>query len=280
MKIIYSLVLFLAFISSINAQEIPNGDFEEWEILQGVNAEFPTGWVTSSFAGVAAGLAPNAEKTTDSEQGTYALKLTTINGFDPDEPLVGGAFFDGPLGSTPTELRGYYKSSIIGNDTASIGVSIVSGGDLIGTVTIEFEANQSSYTYFSAQIDYLVPNPTAEWFYLEIYSSVEFGNIGSTLFIDGLSFDGSTATNNFNTKELGLVIGPNPVSEVLKISVDNFSDNMDLTIYDVHGRAIEARQFRQSLSINTSFYPNGQYFVVLTDPLKGLVQTSRFTVKN
>lgn len=278
MKFTYSLALFIAFLAGVNGQEIPNGNFEEWEILQGVNTEFPTGWITSNFSGAGAGLMPNAEKTTDAKKGNYAIKLTTVDGFDADEPLVGAALYDGALDNTPTELRGYYKTSLVGDDAAVITLDIVSGGDVIGIANIEFESNESGYTYFSAAIDYLVADPNAEWFYLSIYSSIDVGIVGSTLFIDGLNFDGITAISDLNSVKIDLVIAPNPVSELLNISVDNLSDNLDMTIYDTRGKIVEASQFNQNLTIDVSQYPGGQYFITLRNSLKKLVQTGNFVV--
>ena len=123
----YILLIFISvFTLTLNAQEIPNGNFEEWEDFQGINFEFPTGWITSSFAGVGAGLENNAVKVTDSHNGSYAIKLKTVEGYYPNEPLIGTAIYDGALDKSPTVLQGYYKSNIMDNDAAYISIDVAS----------------------------------------------------------------------------------------------------------------------------------------------------------
>ena len=279
MKKYYSIILFFSlFTASINAQEIPNGGFEEWETMQGFNAEFPTGWITSNFLGVAAGLEPNAVKTTDAYQGTYAIKLSTVDGFYTDEHLVGTALYDGALDKTPSELRGYYKTSLVGDDVAYISIDVIGAGSFIGGAVIEFESSQSDYTYFSVPIDYIVENPDAEYFYLSILSSIEDGVVGTSITIDGLNFDGTTAVSDFKTANIDAVVAPNPVSDVLEISMGKFLDQLDMSIYDKYGKLVETKQFQQSIAIDVSQYPIGMYFIELRSDHKTLVKSTRFVV--
>lgn len=279
MKKNLGIILFLSFfIVNINAQEVPNGNFEEWESFQGQNFEFPSGWISSNFSGVPSGIEANAIKTTDAYQGTYAIKLTTVNGLEPSEPHVGVALYDGAIDKTPHALQGYYKTSLVGNDVPYISIDVLSGGSFIGGAVIEFESSQSDYTYFSLPIDYIVESPNADRFFLSILSSIEDGVVGSTLTVDALSFDGSTAVSDYDNPKTTMLLSPNPTSETLNITISDFSDDVDMIIYDINGKVITTRHFSKQFTLDVIQYQIGQYFIELRNKNKSLIQSSSFVI--
>lgn len=81
------LIALLLTVSSLGAQQVPNGSFEEWITTEG-SGQYKTyeepagGWSSGNGAiHIAAGSNPVCEKTTDAHSGSYAAKLVTQKNF-------------------------------------------------------------------------------------------------------------------------------------------------------------------------------------------------------
>ena len=186
-------------------QTIPNGGFENWTTTQ---YEEPTGFQTSNSKNNGPQNPGNVIKTTDAHHGTYAIQLNTVltgtdtsfayfaNG-DPGRTPAGGGI---PYTQKPTGLRLYYKSNIVGTDSAIILVMFKKAGVAIGSYFYKIGTTKTSYTLF---------NPTFSPALSVAPDSVVFGAASSNAMVnkgipgnmfqvDSISFTGVTQPAGFN----------------------------------------------------------------------------------
>ncbi|HEX7413630.1 MAG TPA: T9SS type A sorting domain-containing protein [Bacteroidia bacterium] len=194
-------VFSLLMVSVAFSQTIPNGGFENWTTT---SYEEPAYYMTSNSNNNNGVVNPgNAIKTTDAYHGTYAIRLTTIqsgvdtvmaffsNGDPGKNPPQGGI----PYSHKPTGMRLYYKSNIIGTDTAIILVEFKKAGVSIGSYFYKISATHSSYTLFNPTFSPAL-TVTPDSIVIAAASSNAFtkrGNPGNMLQIDSVSFTGVTA---------------------------------------------------------------------------------------
>lgn len=197
---IFSVLLF----SSAFSQSIPNGGFESWTLNTYENPQF---CATSNYQytggnnSIQTGL--NAIKTTDAYHGSYAIKLLTTttgtnvtfaffaNGDPGKNPPKGGL----PYSQKPTGIRFYYKSNIIGNDTAFVLAAFKKAGSLLGMYFFKISSSKTAYTLYNSSLSPALPtNP--DTIVIAAASSNAFassGNPGNFLQLDSINFTGVTA---------------------------------------------------------------------------------------
>ncbi|MBK7669007.1 MAG: T9SS type A sorting domain-containing protein [Sphingobacteriaceae bacterium] len=109
---------------------------------------------------------------------------------DPGKvPAQGGM----PYSQKPSGIRFYYKSNIIGNDTAFVLASFKKAGTTLGTYFFKVSSSKSVYTLFTSSLSpALTTNPDS--LVIAAASSNAFGsgpaNPGNFLQIDSISFTG------------------------------------------------------------------------------------------
>jgi hypothetical protein len=192
--------LLLLSISALSAaglfaQSVPNGGFENWNAN---SFEDLTYYQTSNFQNIMRGLPVNVEKVADPQQGSWAIKLTTVNmgpdtsfGFiingDPNT-MAGGIAYN----QHPVTLTGYYKSDIAPGDTGFILVVFKQGGMPLSIDLATFTGTHTSYTPFTVTLT--IPTlSTPDTVLIGAASSNAFssnGIPGSMLQLDNLSFTG------------------------------------------------------------------------------------------
>jgi hypothetical protein len=195
------LLLIMTVLASGLAfgQTIPNGGFENWTTSQ---YEEPTGFQTSNSKNNGPQNPGNVIKTTDAHHGQYAIQLNTVftggdtsfayfaNGDPGKTPAAGGI----PYAQKPTGLRLYYKSNIVGTDSAIILVMFKKAGVAIGSYFYKIGTTKTSYTLF---------NPTFSPALSVVPDSVVFGAASSNAMVnkgipgnmfqvDSISFTGVT----------------------------------------------------------------------------------------
>lgn len=200
------------------AQIIENSGFESWE-----NVSFfdePDYYVTTNVYSYLFNGEANVHKTGESHSGDYAMRLETVD--SEEGPLFGAAFIGNPdesliwggvpFASRPDSLHGYVKYDIMSGDTAYIILYFKKSGVAIGFTYKTFFSSQSGYVKFSTPIQWLVPAVDPDTLTAAITSSVLNGlpAVGSTLFVDDLSFSGTgepfpngefESWNNFASEE-------------------------------------------------------------------------------
>jgi len=142
------IYFFIALISTIavNAQQLPNNDFENWfiETYHSLQDYYDTGDEGSH----------NIIKSTDTQSGNFAVKLfTTANAsndfdfgffinFDPDS-FTGGI----PYTEHVDSIKGYYKAHIVAQDTAWFISIFKNQGNIIGGETFPFTITENINTW-------------------------------------------------------------------------------------------------------------------------------------
>jgi PKD repeat protein len=191
------LISGLVMAITVFGQTIPNGGFESWTTTSYVQ---PTYYMSSNGQNNNGITNPgNVVKTTDAYHGNYAVKLNTIatggdtifgfisNCSNPgSSPSPGGV----PYNQKPTGMRLYYKSNIIGHDSAIMLVIFKKAGANLASYFYKIGATQSSYTLFNPVF---TPSLTAtpDTVIFAAASSNAFagnGTPGNMFQIDSLSF--------------------------------------------------------------------------------------------
>ncbi|MHB8259379.1 MAG: T9SS type A sorting domain-containing protein [Bacteroidia bacterium] len=196
-------VFGLLVVSTAFSQTIPNGGFENWTTT---SYEEPTYYMTSNSQNNNGLPNPiNAIKTTDAYHGSYAVKLSTVlSGVDTafawfanGNPNTGTVAPQGgiPYSHKPTGMRLYYKSNIIGTDSALIIVEFKAAGVSIGNYFYKIAASQSSYILFNPTFSpALTATPDSVMFAAASSNALAGkGTPGNMLQIDSLSFTGVSA---------------------------------------------------------------------------------------
>jgi hypothetical protein len=196
MKQITYLITVLFFSTLLNAQSIPNGNFEQWTTY---NFFEPADWISSNKETIH----ENNWITVipvDGHDGTgQAIRLTT----DGQNGRVMPGYFSNTLGDPllgeggteyhdiPHSIRGYARYHTLGADTALLVVAFRKEGELIGLQVIPFVGNQSSFVEFEQLLE-LSEAPDAVVL-AAVSSDVRNPQVmvtGSFLELDDLTFEG------------------------------------------------------------------------------------------
>lgn len=192
MKILIFVIGLSVLINfNLNAQQLPNGGFENWS--QQIFNEPDTFLSSNIMWGV-----NNVTKVTDSYHASFAAKLETVlsnNDTIPGMLLIGtpgNQTINGglPYTWTPDSISGYVKYEIQPNDTAFFIVAFKKNGTFIGQPVITtFIGTQLSYVRFVIPTGLLLSNPPDSMVAIITCSSMDPPQFaGSTLTIDSISF--------------------------------------------------------------------------------------------
>jgi len=163
-------ILCCASISTVKAQYVPNGGFEEWEMK--VLYEEPESWNTGNMQAFLYEL-QTVIQTEDSYSGNYALRMESVD--INSDTLFGFATSNGtitngdatileytggiPISGIPDSLFGYFKYDLATDDTALVLVSFKLDGTVIGQDMFPIVGDQSSYTKLGWEIGTLAEVP-------------------------------------------------------------------------------------------------------------------------
>ena len=243
------------------------------------NGGFDT-WISDSYD-VCAGWESygNVSKTGDSQEGSFALQLTTVdegngnysqagitNGQNTNNGQVGGI----PYTAMTDTLTGYYKYNVLGSDSANISASVYANGANVGGSFLFLTAT-SVYTYFEMPIFAM---STPDTLLISINSSnwpVNALSVGSTLYIDNLSLKSQVTTGiNIFKKQTNTAtfVYPNPIGNAATINLPQaIQGKVRLAVYDVSGRLMLEEYFQNTglqLPLNVSSLNDGMYFYEVT----------------
>lgn len=233
----------LAFAGT--SQTIPNSNFENWTAK---TYDKPNAW--SSWGN-------GVTKTTSSMMG-FALRLETtldICGGASSSGATNGLLsnFSGPRGGVPfvntiDTLKGYYKYTSMGMDTANISINLTKNGSNVGGGWRKLVATPN-YLYFEVPINAFTNPDTMR---IDIQSSkwpTTLSNIGSVLFIDNLSLK-SQSVGVFEKSLLNHLVYsyPNPTEDIIYLKNESNIVLQNMAIYDAIGKLI----FSQELTNNST----------------------------
>jgi hypothetical protein len=249
---------FLA-INQTNAQTIPNGSFEHWSLVAGV--ETPDGGWQVSQTLICTPL--SSSKTSDKQDSSFAILLESSNCQQTGGNVHEGfAIIDVPITNKPAYLNGYYKSSRINTDSSVIEVVIKNGTTIIGRTEYKITGNASSYTSFSIPIVYtLTTTPTSAQL-LFFSDRIAHAVLGNKLWIDHLSFSATPATINEPLQNSNILVYPNPTTSIITLKIAQHLVGENYSILNPVGIELKRGKLNSELNtININELEAGIYFV-------------------
>jgi hypothetical protein len=285
-KITISLIVLIAIAIKINAQQIPNGSFENWSTPY-TTLELD-GWTSLNYL-TANYPTYGTLRTTDAYDGQYALELKsgifdlTSGGYPIIDTsaiaILGVSTTSVPPGFAfayrPEKLSFYYKfqlgttpSGVI--DTARVFVDFLKFGNRIGMGEFKiYGSSVSTYTYHEIIIDWYngdIPDTmkidlASGLTGISYHSDPPYNNqIDNTLFLDKLIFEYSSGLKDEKVA-VAFNIFPNPANDMININ-KNSNETLTLNIYNIMGSLIKTEVLKQNQQqINVSDLINGIYMV-------------------
>jgi hypothetical protein len=261
------------------AQNVPNADFETWTTQV---THTPVGW-QSDFRP----LGSSVEQSSDAYSENYALKVQTIFGNQGD--TIGGytetvspdgSGFWGPdfaVNSRPTSLKGFFKFTPENGDTFRIMVNLFKDGQQVGQGQFMSDDMVSTYTPFSAPIDYFAlpsgnPDSASISIATYVWDNYPMPRGESVALIDNLSFDDFiyAGTDELLTSGNMVSLYPNPAEKNVYVRLDALKESpLSVSIINMLGKEVAVfplpatRLGNDELQLDVSSLPAGTYMIRL-----------------
>lgn len=276
----YSIIFTCCFFYHLNAQNIPNGNFENWTGTR------PTSWETTN--GLMSAPFNNPQtifQSTDAYSGTYACEIQTkkmrskpAGVFIPD---YAGSMFVGrqisirsipgfAFAERPNKMQFYYKFNARNNDSATIRLLLTrwnTAENKRDTLASNFNYLLDSvnvYTKKEIILNYLDTLQTPDTAIIFITSATSFAQAeGAKLLIDELKFSGGTVGLNNPKQALKIEVYPNPSTGVFNL---NFGSNQNMEriesieILDSVGKKVPYTLDENTLEVKAN---SGLYYLVI-----------------
>jgi hypothetical protein len=270
MTLLFVVFFNVQYLTFIQAQNIPNGDFEEWLTC----LCDPPYWYTNNIyppplecLQISQGFLPYSGDFSIEGVVDSCVELSVIY-----PPIL--TSFDINLNVKPEALHGFYKYFPIGGDFFSAKVEVFANNILIGVGSLESEQEVTDFTEFIVDIEYTTgDNPDKAVIEFTIDSSQIDNQLhqGSLWYVDYLRFDTLSAVNNqFDPKPHNFYLFqnyPNPFNPIttIKYQIPELSF-VTLKVFDVLGNEIETLVREEKtfgnyeISWNAENLPSGVYF--------------------
>ena len=281
------LTIFFIFISLIaNAQTpIQDGGFENWDAHSlGLYYEPSGNWWTTlnSLANVTGPI--TVTRVTDVHSGTYAARLESkmylsslITGFIVSGTFLGSPTYNikegKPFSDKPVKLKGYYKYTPVNGDSCVIFAILskfnpgTNKHDTVAIASLVEKNTVATYSPFDLIFDYKISGINPDTIIVGFASSAAgkkfLGQVGSTLYIDDVSLEYSSSTEELLMDELPVSIFPNPAKNILNIVSENdyFIDSKCI-IYAINGKIInEFTVNKNTFTLDLNKFPAGNYII-------------------
>lgn len=227
---------------------IANGDFENWNLA---SSDEPIDWFTSNSSYIPYLQFP-ATKTTDAQNGTYAIRLENLTmpfGIGYGYALAGPQGQNGPMPGFPvtqrdSSLNGYYKFFPQNTDTAMMYMVMFYQGTQVGWGFYQEFNTVNTYTYFSTPIYYdgmFFGVPDSATIVLAPFKGGSNPSGNSVLFIDNLSLNSqSVSLKSHNQPNNKMFVYPNPATDYTNVNYLIEKESMvTINVYDITGKLVE-----------------------------------------
>ena len=211
-KYVFLFIISIIINNNVYNQYVPNGGFENWTVVD--LFDNPDDWHTGNIDALFSGDSIEeltAIKTEDSYSGDYALELVSVITNPPDEDTIFGyAICEGqvngegdsliyvggfPVSGNPESLCGYFKYSIVDQDTAYILCAFKKDGVVLLEEYVQIFGEQASYAkiVFDLHADTL---PVTIDTVVIAFACSDFNNpkAGNSIIMDSLWLTGITDT--------------------------------------------------------------------------------------
>jgi hypothetical protein len=311
----FLLVTLLMSLKLTSAQTLVNSGFENWTNVILFNE--PTGYVSSNYFSIILGSGglprANVSKSLGVKHGgNYAAKLESYAQNTGDSTGVPGLLITGsldiasatinpgfPYTGRPAELRGYYKyAQGLTADSGTALVSLMKRNLLTGqqeAVAVGFGvfSNNTAFSEFTIPLFYAtgeIPDTAIIVFSTTSTLSTDSAAltsapVGTTLYLDDLSFYGSVAAGLESVDALlQAATYPNPSSDLVNITFNQRSAGegaikvMDLTGKLVYESVIKLDAGKNNIQVATNDWNAGLYCYQIKTP-EGVITQSISVVR-
>ncbi len=253
MKTAITFLSLFAF-ATLSLAQVPNGNFEEWEIIDSI--EQPKYWKTNNFLCCRA-----IEKTGDAIEGGYSMKISSS-----------APSFEGTLPGW-AEVT-FHPAQIYEVLNASLKIdSIESGGSVIIRVsewangTFQEIGNWEDTVTTNGIVEISIPLNHTQPDSLKIFISAQntpgaTWSIGySEVVIDNLELSFSSSTSNLEEAGELFKIYPNPSTGIIHIEPKNTDKIKTIKIYDQSGKLVIEKSDANQIDITD--LPDASYLLVI-----------------
>lgn len=296
MRFVIIIATGIVMFGMVSAQQqVPNGGLEAWTLVPGSGSfkdyEEPNdGWTSGNgVIHVAPGSDPVCEKTTDAHTGQYAAKLTTrsifgqmasgsmflgvfkLNLANPVSSARRGIPFAGPV---PSRFRGFYRYQPVGTDSGAIYAMFTRWNGSARVVIHEARLSITASTPNWTEFDIAVPlfDETPDSMSVVAASSADGenfkGSVGSTLWVDDLSFSWSTSDVQESTTAETIIVAGSVAT------IPNAERVRSVHAVDLLGRSINLGQISSNGQVDLSQCTGGMWFLTARDLNGALVARS------
>jgi len=256
------LAIFTLLCTTTSAQNIQNGNFEDWEMV-GETLE-PTGWVTSNHSNNAS-LPISAHQTENACEGQFALKLTsTAPSLEGPGPGYAWQFVNlGEPVTSATITFSYSTDTLMGDAFGRIylvafdvfnGNEVVVAFDIHDIYELTDGCVSATYTIESfSPFNYLLIDLRAEPY------ETGFSTEGlSVIRIDNIELGVSTSVKEHDLSGQ-ISTMPNPTRGILHLQHENLRIT-DIQLMDISGKLLQQIPVT-SQSIDLGAWPSGTYLI-------------------
>jgi len=279
---LFSLIIGMLFSVSSFAQNVPNGDFEEWEDGQ-FGYEIPSPWWT---VGTLTG-SQDITKVSPGQDSDYAAKLTPVEiaGLDANSVILTNLVFG--VAQKYGQLSLYVEGTSVGADTLFVYASMLKDGNPIGASGGFVSGVIDNFTKFDFPVTYQgTESPDSCVVVIMLGKSNGTANAGSEYTIDNVFFSGLAAIDDIESSFSA--VGnpyPNPANSVVSVPFElKEPSDVTLKVYDMQGRQVYSlvessySQGSNEISIDVNGLGAGPYFYTLSSGTNSVV-TRTFVVK-
>lgn len=253
-KIFLSIAVLFIFTLS-KAQQIPNGNFEQWEYQDTTKSYEPVGWKTTNF-GQYQDTAIYRYK--PAKTGNYAMGVKT-NFVAKTLVIQGSATFAFPFSGRPDNFVGFVKGNLALDDTFAIICQLTKNNKEVASTLYYLIQSQNNYIKFVNPFTYVESfNPDS--------CKILVLNLGGTLddtltdmAIDDLSFEYTVGLNSINNLSNMVNIYPNPANDILTIQSQVPFANAE--VYNSIGSVVKLNSIDNKIDIHALV--KGVYYLKL-----------------
>ncbi len=278
MKKLNIFLLFLIIGFTTIAQQVPNGNFENWTAAS--TYDDPTGWDTPNSTSSTLGVITVYQESTYVQNGNFAAKLQsksilgtpipgliTLGDFDInimtfEATITGGV----PFIHKPEALHGYFQYEPVANDQAFVGVILLkqngSNWDTIADGSFTSNATVLTWTNFTATLTYRSTDTPTHLNIIIMSSDRVAPQPNSTFYVDNLTFTYPASVEEIEKPELNSWVSDGFLN-IYSVNQNHSISTVD--IYDMQGRSLQSMDFFNEQSSFVRFpvfnLPTGILFV-------------------